>query len=588
MKPFLSTTTCLFIPIVSFLRILRIPASLFIFLASMIFCGCFSHFYSTNTANHIDSATLLKLIDAQKYFILHDLSQNKEFALNNIKLTNENLVADTGPLLSEHTFYQYPARPDHNPFPVKYKDVVLYEVHLYSQYPRNDSLHVNIPLKDFNRIDVYELDRKSTNRSMVGSIVGITLTTAGVVAAIVGISEAGKSTTYTPITTTYTGGSASCSPQVYIADHNQAELQGTLYSGAIAASLERTDYMPLSTAQHVGDKVRLIIKGKDEEDIMLNRVQLMQVTHKEGEHVLIDRKGKILVYNNPVKPGLALISPKQDVRSEIIARDGKYYSFTNLAGGGYSSDILLNFRKPRNSTVGKLIVNAKNSSWSYYLFNQFKSLYGDYYPSLIQKKDKADPAQVMRCELDQYLPLLVSVKYKEGWKFIDYFPTTGISNSRDLIMNLDLEEFKDSNNIQVRLQTTYMFWDLDYAAMDFSTKDIFQNEVIPASMVSLVNRDNESIHAEAGQNSNIVVKGPQRLDIEFDIHSSPASGMKNSYFLICNGYYHDNSVFEGGARFGELSRFSGKGAFDKYSREKFDFLLNGMRENEKKVMLTAK
>jgi hypothetical protein len=549
---------------------------------SLVCSGCFRHFYSTNTTNQIDSASLMKLIGAQKYFILHDLSHNKEYALNNVRVSNENLTAEMGPLLSEHTLYEHPPRADRNAFSGKNEDVVLYEVHLYSKNPGNDSLKVNIPFKEFSRMDVYELDKKSTNKSKVGSIVGVSLTTVGVIAVIVAASEASTTVQTTPSTVT-------CSPQVYFTQNNQTVVQGTLYSGAIAASLERSDYMPLTIGEHAGDKIRLTIKGKDEEDIMLNSVQLMQVTHKENDQVLIDRKGNALVYSNPVSPVQASIGTGQDLRSEVKARDGKYYSFTNHTGEGNSSDILLSFRKPRQSTSGKLIINAKNSAWSYYLFNQFKSLYGKYYPDLILKKDKADPRQVLQCELDQFLPMLVSVKYKGEWKFIDYFPTAGISNSRDLIMNIDLEEFKDSSNIQLRLQTTYMFWDLDYATMDFSTNNVCRIENIPASMVSLVNRDNESIFPdESGQHSNIVVKGPLRLDLEFNIHPSLETGMKNSYFLAGDGYYHDNSRFEGEARVGELSRFSGKGAFDKYSREKFEFLLNGMHENENSVTRSAK
>ncbi len=208
---------------------------------------------------------------------------------------------------------------------------------------------------------------------------------------------------------------------------------------------------------------------------------------------------------------------------------------------------------------------------------------------LPEKKDKADPAQVMRCELDQYLPLLVSVKYKDGWKFIDYFPTAGVSEGRDLIMNLDLAEFKDSNNIQVRLQTTYMFWNLDYAAMDFSTNNNFRDEIISPVSASLINQVNESTPAGSkDQLSNITIDNHLRLDIEFAVQPSPTADMRNSYFLAGNGYYHDNSRYEGKARFDELARFTGKGAFDKYSREKFQFLLHDMRQNDHPAVVSSK
>ena len=560
------------------------PTILLLFFIFVTGSGCFRHFYSTNTTHRTDSATLVKLIDANKYFILHDSANRRILALTNLKISNENLVAETTPLLSEHEFYEYPRRSQANAFPVKYKDVVLYEVHLYTLTPGIDSIHVNIPLKDFTRMDVYTLDKRATDKARVTSIIGITLTTAGTIAIIAAIIESNK----TPASTGSEYSNVTCSPEVYLEDHQQKELQGTLYSGAIAASLERTDYMPLSVKPGAGDKVRLSIKGKDEEDIMLHRVHLLQVRHKKGVHVLVDRKGNILTYNNPVNPHQALIDGQLDIRPELMERDGKYYSFTSQAAGDVSSEVIFEFRKPQHAAAGKLIISAKNSNWSYYLFNQFKSLYGDYYPDLIQKKDRADSAQVMRCELDQYLPLLVSLKTKEGWKLVDYFPTAGVSTCRDLIMNIDLKEFTDNSSIQVKLQTTYMFWNLDYAAMDFSSDKDVQTSLISPSLVSLVNRDQEPVTGASYPYENIFVKGPLRLDLEFDTPVSPAADTDNSYFLTGKGYYHDNSRYEGKARVEELVRFSGKGAFDKYSREKFAFILKSIQENNRPDLITAK
>jgi hypothetical protein len=570
-----------------FIRKLPYPVALSMVLISLFCSSCFRHFYSANTNNHIDSATLVKLINAQKYFILHETSHNRQYALNNIRLTDETLTAYTGPLLPKHSLHEHPEQTSPNVFHVRDKKIVLYEVHMYSSITGSDSTQVHIPLKDFTRVDIYELDTSRTSNARVVSIIGIAVTTGLIVAAFASAAEASKEAA--DQAAQESAQQMHCSPQVYLVNDKKFAVQGTLYSGAIAASLQRTDYMPLILKNHSGNKVCLTIKGKDEEDVMLNQINLMQVTHKETDHVLIDRQGEVLLYGEPVKAVQALIGNDQDIRSTIAERDGVKYSFTNQTGEGNSSDILLSFRKPTQATNGKLIVNAKNSNWSYYLFNQFKSLYGDFYPSLILKKDKADPSQVIRCELDQYMPLLVSVKYKGSWKFVDYFPTAGVTGCRDLIMNLNLEDFKDSSDIQVRLQTTYMFWDIDYAAMDFSTNEAYHDEIIAADKASLVNTNNESVSVDAeNQHSNVFIKGPLRLDLEFTIDSSVTKGMINSYFLVAKGYYHDNSRYEGKARFSELSRFSGKGAFDKYSREKFDFLLHAIKDNENLVTNSSK
>ncbi|HEY2347661.1 MAG TPA: hypothetical protein VGH64_01535, partial [Puia sp.] len=512
----------------------------------------------------------------------------KEFAISHLKVSNEVLEADPGPLLSEHTAYLNPARPDHNRYPVNFQDVVLYEVHLYSQSPINDSGHLSIPLKNFDRIDIYQLDKKSTNKSTAGSIVGITLTTAAAVGIIVAIADASKSDPTPAPSPSTTPSNISCSPQVYLADNDHTELQGTLYSGALYASLERTDYLPLHMSQPDADNLQITVQGKKEEDIFVHDIHLMQVTHTDKEQALIDRKGQILIYADPVSPEKADIGGHANASREILARDGKYYSFTNHSKGENSSDIILDFKKPTGISTGKLIVNAKNSRWSYYLFSQFKSLYGDSYPGLLQRKDKADPKKVLQCELDQSLPLLVSVKDRGGWKFVDYFPTSGNTRDRDMIMNLDLSEFSSSDHVQIRLQTTFMFWDLDYAGMDFSQENSFQTAILPVSKQYTENPGTDPAVRVPDDQSSIEINGGEQLRMEFANQRKAGNGLKNSYFLVGTGYYHDNTAFEGKPRYAELIRFAGKGAFDKYSRETFANLVKNLRDQSKTEIVSAK
>jgi len=428
---------------------------------------------------------------------------------------------------------------------------------------------------------VYQPDKKSTSKSTAGSIVGITLSTAAVIGIIAAIADANNTPTQT------TPQNVSCSPQVYLTDSQKSELQGTLYSGALYASLERSDYLPLSFSQSGESKINISVKGKNEEEIMINRVQLVQISHKENEQVLIDRKGKAFVFNTPVAPSRAVADIQSDMRKEILAADNNYYSFNNHPKAANSSDLLLDFEKPLNCSTGRLIINAKNSSWSYYLFNQFKSLYGDYYPTLIQKKDKANPEKVLQCELDQFLPILVSVKTKSGWQFVDYFPTSGNTKSRYMIMDLDLNELKDSSHLQVRLQTTFMFWDLDYAGMDFSTGDSFQTSYIAADRIYIKKPNADTIEVTGGSHASVKIGEREQLNLEFPVQAHTEKGMINSYFLSGTGYYHDNTPIDGKPRFAELLRFTGKGAFDAYSREKYDSWV-AIQEKGKKEMITVK
>jgi hypothetical protein len=506
---------------------------------------------------------------------------NKTYSLINVKAGNGMVEGDLDSLAPEHSKHLHPFAPAHNKFKASDKDQVLYEVHFYTNTSEAYSSHINIPLKNLSRVDVYDLDKEPTNKSKILSIVGITLATAGIVTVIIAASQASHAydnTVSNINTSTSSGDLGTCSPQVYTMDNNKSELEGTLYSGAIYSSLERTDYLPLTNVHEGTDKLSMVVRGERNEELMVKNINLLQVTHSSSQDVLVDRKGNVLVYEKPVAPEYAFIGNDKDVLEDVSVRDEKYYSFTNAANGESSSDVLLDFKKPRGVSSGKLIIRAKNSLWSFYTFGQFKSLYGDSYNSMVVKKDKADAKKVLQCEIDQYLPLIVSVKQNNSWKTVDYFLTPGNAAPRDLIMEIDLADFENADHLQVRLQTAYMFWDLDYAAMDFSNINSGKTSYLPVSRLVKTGNAIDTVDLTKNEEPYMKVSSNEQLRLEFNISQHPGNDLKNSYFLVGNGYYHDNTRFEGKPQYKELLRFIGKGAFDKYSREKFEDILTALKD----------
>src|SRR4051812_48749672 len=95
---------------------------------SSLFClaGCFSHYYKTNTVREADAASLQKLVNKGKYFILH--AHNHDYALKQVKVTNDILEAAVTELPPEHLDYLHPRNANKNRFPNRAKNVVLYEV----------------------------------------------------------------------------------------------------------------------------------------------------------------------------------------------------------------------------------------------------------------------------------------------------------------------------------------------------------------------------------------------------------------------------------------------------------------------------
>ncbi|MEO6722392.1 MAG: hypothetical protein ABIN67_18635 [Ferruginibacter sp.] len=542
--------------------------------------SCFLHYYKVDRLNKADAATMQNLIAGSKYFILH--ANDKNLALTQVKINNDMLEGEVNPLPPEHEKYLNPKNAYANRFKVKDKDIVLYEVHLYTTNPAISTSHISIPMQDVSRVDIYELNQKATRKSRILSIVGLSAITFGtivIIAAAIALDDWGNNDTY--VAPSNNGNSnnsdwAYCSPQVYAMHGPERKLTGILYSGAIFAPLQRTDYMPLADVHPENNQFNLQIHGGQNEEQIIHETKLLQVTHGSDNNVLLDHHGKVLVYKDPAKPVKVFTEENEDAKSQVLFADESYYSFTNQSAGRNTSDIILDFKKPANITSAKLLVKAKNSAWGLYLFRKFKSLYGDSYPALVQQKDKADRNKLLQCELDQSLPLLVSVKAGNTWKFVDFFYTPGNQVLRDMIMEIDLSDFKDKDHVQVRLETTYMFWDLDYAGMDFSKTLSYETAFIsPDKIVKCADNQSQGTDAIGA----VQLSDKEHLNLGFSVKPVIAGNKVNSYFLVGTGYYLDNTRFEGKPQLAKLAAFSQKGAFDKFSRQTFDELTSLIKNN---------
>lgn len=141
-----------------------------------------------------------------------------------------------------------------------------------------------------------------------------------------------------------------------------------------------------------------------------------------------------------------------------------------------------------------------------------------------------------------------------------------------MAMEINLDGCKNEDHIQVKLETTYMFWDLDYAGMDFSENSPYESSYIAPASIS--KSGGLPVKAPDLANQDIRLTDKEQLDLDFAVKPAGKENLVNSYFLVGNGYYHDITRYPGKARLDRLAMFSKKGGFDKFSRETFDELVS--------------
>ena len=535
-------------------------AYVFTFLILFTLSSCYLNFYRTNTKPSIDAGTVSKLSSESKYFIIH--FKNSTNGLENVYVKSDSLYGTLVPLPTAHAKYLYPGvnNPKNR---LKYVDKpnALIEVHLYSNAEKkiDDSLFSAL-VSSFNRADVYELNKSATSTNHILSTVGMVAT----VAAVVGIIAAAS---FSPRdhTTVDTGQGCNC-PQVYIENNGDYSFASGLYSGAVYSTLERMDYLPLKTVAADTKNISFKIANAKNEEQYINQVQLLQVNHPAETNVLANRQGNILSFQKTVAP-LTASADTADVKTILAQTDDLYYSFSNRANDHGFSDVVLTFNKPVNTDEAKLVIHARNTMWGGLLHKDFIGLFGDSYEKWRAKKEQADPAELAKWQTDQAMSLMVYLKTAEGWKFVDYFPMIGNTASRDMIMKINTKDIT-ADKIELKLETVYRFWDLDFAGIDYSADQNFETTVInPSKAVKTDGTDQKEI-LQTSDKLYSHLTGEESIAFSYAIPGATQNNL-SSYFLVSGGYYHNLEPVTGKTNYKELYKFRSKGAFDKYSREKY-------------------
>lgn len=516
---------------------------LLLFLFIFTLTGCFTYFYKSGTIKGIDAATIKKLQSEHKYFILH--AKDGTVAMNNIKIKNDQVEADLGELPPEHIRYLSPKTDKSNAVKASHRRLTFLEVHMY--YPDtidSTNAHFSAPSSSFDRVDIYEYDPATTTVNHVLSGVGIIFGAFAFLGLIVLIS-------------------CNC-PQVYVDNGTNYEFVSGVYSGSIYASMERTDYLPLPTLQTINECKLKIANVKNEEQY-INQMQLMKVHHSEGVSVLADRHGKVFTWSTPQAPFSASINTSTEVKKIIAVKDKDFYSFNNAANENGFSSLTLQFNKPADAQKAKLLVHGGNSLWSGYIYHRFAEMFGNKYEAWRNQKDTSNPKEMEQWQKEQALPLMVYINKSGKWEPVDYFPHTGNTATRDMIMELDVSDIKN-DQIKIKLESAFQFWDLDYAAIDFSANEETTATFINASSVIKTGMGDQKVLLKEKDDQYCQLQRDEELNLVFSLAGNART---DSYFLVSTGYYHNTQRYDNIPDLKTLNSFKSKRSFDVYSRLQF-------------------
>ena len=510
------------------------------------FAGCHRYYLpTTGNLNDNPEKSLDSLKKDNRYFVLR--SPDRAWHIRNVILSEDRKTItgtlDTLPLVHQ-------LHLDKGKGKMRYNEAyVLSEVHLYID---NDSLlnmdSFTLALDRIQKIEVIEKDKKRTTNSYVIGALGYTIGAFAVAAIIIAATK------------------SSC-PFVSAYTNNEFVLQGEIYGGAIYPQLARDDYMHLRMQPTLNGTLQLKISNELQERQYTDFADLLVITHDKNTKVIADEKGNLYSIAQPQSPLSAWTGNLPDALPSLLFKDdNSLLHFDDTLSVNATNFVITKFKNPGRSQNAKLILSLKNSYWLDYLYGELTKNLGSYYAAYVKKLRKKPAAELIKEAKDEQIPLQVSIKTKTGWQKIADLTTIGPLATRQIVVPVDLSDVTDEN-IEIKLSSGFMFWEIDYAAMDFSEDNYFKvDKLSPSQAIDETGKNvlpllikKDGVYLEQPVPGNVVT-----LEYQYKPLSENES---RSYLLHTKGYYTHVRDLKGAPKISFLKQFKKRGAFPLYSQQ---------------------
>ena len=508
------------------------------FLILVFSSGC--NYYTVWNAVPKELPVLEKAERNPNYFVLH--LGPEQFQLTGVEVDSSFLTGRIEPLT--RLIYYSPDRKSRQY--ENYEHNILHEVHIILKgEPVQASIgeRISIPLDSIEKIKVIEPDTLKELLAITGGIFIMLIVLMIIWAAI----------------------KSSC-PYIYVNTGDSFTIQGEIYSGAIFKGMERSDYLPLPELRPVDNSYQVRIANELKEEQHTNLANLLVVNHPQGTQCWMDQAGTPYLAGNPVKPFEAFSGMGRDFLAQLSITDHNACLFNEEEPD--TNRLYLGFQKPEFAAEGTLLLNVKNALWGEYVCGEFLKKFGYLYPTWVKVQNRKPPEKV-KAGLDEMgFPLRVYLETKNGWELIHRMELTGALVDRNVAVPIDLSQVRDET-LHLRLESTFMFWEVDYAAMDFSPiVDLEVHELKPCQAFGSTGTDaqralsaDDDLYLDHWETGDVT-------EVRFEVPPIP-EGYSKSCFLHSKGYYNHVREYTHAPELAELKKFKTPGYLNAYSKELF-------------------
>ncbi|WP_157503256.1 hypothetical protein [Mangrovimonas xylaniphaga] len=485
------------------------------------------------------------------YIVIH--TKGHIWHLNDFSLNEENgtISGISAPLLESHVSL----KPRENKRVHRYSNdqSPFNELHFYVDYTEAPQFgtEVSFPFSDITSISVND---KNTGRT-TANILGGTVAVIALVAVIVALTK------------------SSC-PFLYVKDGNEYQFAGELYPGIITPNMQCDDYLKLPDMKVTNNTYDIKVTNELKEVQHTDFLELVEISHSPDISVLMDQSGNPKTFSKLHAPKQAVVHGVKTDLDLVLEKDSRPFQFNNELDSDTSVrgvDFL--FEKPKVATnQAKLYLSVKNSLWLDYVFGKFNEQFGTYYPEFQKQQQTSSKRKSLDWIEAQHIPLTIYVKTTNGWELVERLRTVGPMAYRDLAVAVDMSKV-EGEQLAVRLETGFMFWEVDYIGIDYSENvDLAIEHITPYKAIDQQGRDVTETLLTADSNYLIQPNVGDEVTISFPIESN-ANPSKRTYFLRNRGYYNYIRQYDKEPDFQKLKLFREAEAFTDFSKYEYEALM---------------
>jgi hypothetical protein len=510
--------------------------------------GCY--YYKVNRTTEPAGPALMKLEGNNKLIILHSADSTWQF--RNIATDGDSISGFLWKLQG-HEAYKTTIPEINN----RYK-----KSDSGDEFKVSDEVHIyvadNVQIKDgkavfatrsVDRIELYDPAKGATTASWVFGAIGVGALIFVAIGVIVALTK------------------ESC-PFIYVSDGTKEKFIGEIYSGAIYPSVERDDYLPLPNPEPGQKEYKIKMTNEVHEIQNTNLIELNVFDHPGDVDVLVDKYGNYQTTYDLILPAEAKNLRGDDVLELIKSKDTlSYYCDENIKDPPVTDGIILKFDKPGDSGTAKLRIRAKNTFWLDYVFARFHELFGKEYDCWVEKQTTDLARKMKNWSVEQKIPLCVYIEKNGKWEFVDYYNVTGPMAAKEDILSFNISEIK-TDFVRIKLEFGYLFWDIDYAAIDYSI-NVPVVQRIAQFETATDNKDKDV--KDLLKSSDMLYYVQPEVGDAVDMTFSIPAPIKESqtYILHSRGHYKILMNQTGDQQVRQLLAFRKKGHFPEFSNEIF-------------------